>query len=297
MIRDLSYIAKDTNKFLKSYIKKQSKTELIRSMKYGLLPGGKKIRSKILIDVGKIFNLNYRSLIRIGAAVECIHAYSLIHDDLPCMDNDSIRRGKLSTHKKFGESTAVLAGNSLLTLAFEILSDKSLLLKENTKVKLINLISECSGHTGIAGGQYLDLNYERKKIIKKKIIDMQIKKTGKLFAFCCIAPAIISNKNKKVIRLFEKIGYEIGLLFQITDDLIDYKGIARKAGKKTKKDEKKGKATLISLLGYKNTIKYTSKIKNNILNKINYYGKKSESLKKTVLFIFEREKWTKNINT
>ena len=290
MIRDLSYIAKDTNKFLKSYIKKQSKTELIRSMKYGLLPGGKKIRSKILIDVGKIFNLNYRSLIRIGAAVECIHAYSLIHDDLPCMDNDSIRRGKLSTHKKFGESTAVLAGNSLLTLAFEILSDRSLLLKENTKVKLINLISECSGHTGIAGGQYLDLNYERKKIIKKKIIDMQIKKTGKLFAFCCIAPAIISNKNKKVIRLFEKIGYEIGLLFQITDDLIDYKGIARKAGKKTKKDEKKGKATLISLLGYKNTIKYTSKIKNNILNKINYYGKKSESLKKTVLFIFEREK-------
>ena len=290
MIRDLSYIAKDTNKFLKSYIKKQSKTELIRSMKYGLLPGGKKIRSKILIDVGKIFNLNYRSLIRVGAAVECIHAYSLIHDDLPCMDNDSIRRGKLSTHKKFGESTAVLAGNSLLTLAFEIISDRSLLLKENTKVKLINLISECSGHTGIAGGQYLDLNYERKKIIKKKIIDMQIKKTGKLFAFCCIAPAIISNKNKKVIRLFEKIGYEIGLLFQITDDLIDYKGIARKAGKKTKKDEKKGKATLISLLGYKNTIKYTSKIKNNILNKINYYGKKSESLKKTVLFIFEREK-------
>ena len=290
MIRDLSYIAKDTNKFLKSYIKKQSKTELIRSMKYGLLPGGKKIRSKILIDVGKIFNLNYRSLIRVGAAVECIHAYSLIHDDLPCMDNDSIRRGKLSTHKKFGESTAVLAGNSLLTLAFEILSDRSLLLKENTKVKLINLISECSGHTGIAGCQYLDLNYEIKKIKKKKIIDMQIKKTGKLFAFCCIAPAIISNKNKKVIRLFEKIGYEIGLLFQITDDLIDYKGIARKAGKKTKKDEKKGKATLISLLGYKNTIKYTSKIKNNILNKINYYGKKSESLKKTVLFIFEREK-------
>ena len=290
MIKDLNRIANDTNKFLNSYIKRQSKTELIRSMRYGLLPGGKKIRSKILIDVGRIFNLNYRSLIKIGAAVECIHAYSLIHDDLPCMDNDSIRRGKLSTHKKFGESTAVLAGNSLLTLAFEILSDKSLLLKENTKVKLINLISECSGHTGIAGGQYLDLNYERKKIIKKKIIDMQIKKTGKLFAFCCIAPAIISNKNKKVIRLFEKIGYEIGLLFQITDDLIDYKGIARKAGKKTKKDEKKGKATLISLLGYKNTIKYSSKIKNNILNKINYYGKKSESLKKTVLFIFEREK-------
>jgi len=290
MIRDLNRIAKDTNKFLNSYIKRQLKTELIEPMKYGLLPGGKKIRSKILIDVGKIFNLSYRSLIKLGAAVECIHAYSLIHDDLPCMDNDSIRRGKLSTHKKFGESTAVLTGNSLLTLAFEILSDKSLSLKEKTKVDLISLISKCSGHTGIAGGQYLDLNYERKKIKKNKIIDMQIKKTGKLFAFCCVAPALISNKKRNVLKFFEKIGYEIGLLFQITDDLIDYRGITKKAGKKTKKDEKKGKATLISLLGYKNTIKYTGKIKNNILNKINYYGIKGENLKKTVLFIFERKK-------
>ena len=290
MIKDLNRIAKDTNKFLNSYIKRQSKTELIKPMRYGLLPGGKKIRSKILIDVGRIFNLNNSSLIKIGAAVECIHAYSLIHDDLPCMDNDLFRRGKISTHKKFGESTAVLAGNSLLTLAFEILSDKSLLLKEKTKVELINLISECSGHTGIAGGQYLDLNYEKKKREKKKIIDMQIKKTGKLFVFCCVAPAIISNKKINVLRFFEKIGYEIGLLFQITDDLIDYRGITKKAGKKTKKDEKKGKATLISLLGYKNTIKYTNKIKKNILNKISCYGRKSENLKKTVLFIFEREK-------
>ena len=290
MINDLNQIAKDTNKFLNSYIKKQSKTELIKSMRYGLLPGGKKIRSKILIDVGKIFNLSYSSLIKIGAAVECIHAYSLIHDDLPCMDNDSIRRGKLSTHKKFGESTAVLAGNSLLTLAFEILSDKSLLLKEKTKVQLISLISKCSGHTGIAGGQYLDLNYEKKKIKKNKVINMQIKKTGKLFAFCCIAPALISNKKRNVLNSLEKIGYEIGLLFQITDDLIDYKGIAKKAGKKTKKDQKKGKATLISLLGYKNTIKYSNEIKNNILYKLAIYGKRSENLKKTVLFIFEREK-------
>jgi len=290
MIKDINLIAKDTNRFLKYYIKRQSKTELIKVMRYGLLPGGKKIRSKILVDVGKIFNLSYMTLIKVGAAVECIHAYSLIHDDLPCMDNDSIRRGKLSTHKKFGESTAVLAGNSLLTLAFEILSDKGLLLKEKTKVELINIISRSSGHNGIAGGQYLDLSYERKKIKKNKIIDMQIKKTGKLFAFCCVAPLLISNKNRNVLKIFEKIGYEIGLLFQITDDLIDYKGMAKKAGKKTKKDKKKGKATLISLLGYKNTIKYSNKIKNNILDKINFYGKKSENLKKTVLFIFKRKK-------
>ena len=289
MIKDLNRIARDTNKFLNLYIKKQSKTELIRSMKYGLLPGGKKIRSKILIDVGRIFNLSYRTLIKIGAAVECIHAYSLIHDDLPCMDNDAIRRGKLSTHKKFGESTAVLAGNSLLTLAFEMLSDNQLLIKEKTKIKLINLLSECSGHTGIAGGQYLDLNYERKKIKRKKIIDMQIKKTGKLFSFCCMAPVIVSKKNK-YLSSFNKLGSDIGLLFQISDDLIDYKGNTKKVGKKTKKDIKKGKATLISLLGYQNTIKYGDKIKLNIFKKIKKFGKKADDLKNTVNFILERSK-------
>ncbi len=122
MQKKLNKIARDTNLFLKNFIKNQNKSELIIPMKYGLFSGGKKIRSKILIDIGTLFKLNYKSSIIVGSAIECIHAYSLIHDDLPCMDNDSIRRGKPSTHKKFGESTAVLAGNSLLTLAFEILS-------------------------------------------------------------------------------------------------------------------------------------------------------------------------------
>ena len=133
-------------------------------MKYGLFPGGKKIRSKILIDIGSLLTIDFKTLIAIGAAVECIHAYSLIHDDLPCMDNDKIRRGKASTHIKYGESTAVLAGNSLLTMAFEILSNRKLDLSEKTKVNLIKKLSECSGHLGIAGGQYLDLNYEKKKV-------------------------------------------------------------------------------------------------------------------------------------
>ena len=133
-------------------------------MRYGLFSGGKKIRSKILVDIGSLFKLNYNSLIIIGCAVECIHSYSLIHDDLPCMDNDTIRRGKPSTHIKFGESTAVLAGNSLLTMAYEILSHKDLRVSEKIKIDLINKISESSGHLGIAGGQYLDLSFENKKI-------------------------------------------------------------------------------------------------------------------------------------
>ena len=152
MKRKLNKIAKDTNLFLKRFISKQKKSNLMVAMKYGLFSGGKKIRSKILIDVGSLFKINYKLLIIIGSAVECIHSYSLIHDDLPCMDNDSIRRGKPSTHIKFGESTAVLAGNSLLTMAFEILSHKSLNIPDKIKIDLINKISESSGHLGIAGG-------------------------------------------------------------------------------------------------------------------------------------------------
>ena len=183
MKNKLNKIAKDTNSFLKSFIKKQATTELIPAMKYGLFSGGKKIRSKILIDIGFLFKVNYKALISVGAAIECIHAYSLIHDDLPCMDNDKVRRGKPSTHIKFGESTAVLAGNSLLTMAFEILSDSNLQLSEKIKINLIKKLSTCSGHQGIAGGQFLDLSFEYKRISKNKIIDMEIKKTGKLFSF------------------------------------------------------------------------------------------------------------------
>ncbi len=290
MQKELNKIAKDTNFFLKRFIKKQKKSELIIPMKYGLFSGGKKIRSKILIDIGSLFKLNYNSLIIIGSAVECIHAYSLIHDDLPCMDNDLIRRGKPSTHVKFGESTAVLAGNSLLTMAFEILSHEGLRVPEKTKINLINKISESSGHLGIAGGQYLDLSYEHKKVSKKKIVEMEIKKTGKLFTFCCVAPLILKNKSKKEIQKFENIGAKIGLLFQLADDLIDHKGSFLSAGKKTGKDKKKGKATLISLLGYKNTVKYANNLILKINREIKEYGTNSKNLSKTLEYILNRNK-------
>ena len=289
MEKKLNKIVKDTNSFLLKFLSKQKKTDLIRPMKYGLLPGGKKIRTKLIVDVGKIFKIKYKKLIQVGAAVECIHAYSLIHDDLPCMDNDLLRRGKPSTHKKFGESTAILAGNSLLTIAFEILSQKSFHIDCKSKINLIKLISECSGHTGIAGGQYSDLNFEGKKVPLSKVVEMQIKKTGKLFSFCCMAPLIIGKKNK-YLKNFDMIGADIGLLFQIADDLIDYRGNSKEAGKKTRKDFKKGKATLISLLGHQNTIKYGNRLKYKIFKKLNKFGKRSEDLRGTIKYILERRK-------
>ncbi len=289
MKKKLSKVAKDINNYLKIFLKKQSNSGLLLSMKYGLLPGGKKIRSKLLVDVGKIFNIKYKTLIKIGAAVECIHAYSLIHDDLPCMDDDNIRRGKLTTHKKFGESTAILAGNSLLTISFEILSSPELNIQSNLKIRIINLISKCAGHSGVAGGQYLDLNYEKRNVTRNKIIDMQRKKTGMLFQFCCLIPVLLSKKKQYFSR-FANIGLDIGLLFQITDDLIDHKGTAKKVGKKTRKDKKKGKATLISLLGYKNTINYSLLLKNNIFKKLSIFKNKANDLKETLDFVVSRDK-------
>jgi len=289
MKKKLNKVAKDTNLFLKKFIFNQKKTDLLNPIKYGLLPGGKKIRSKLIVDVGRIFNIDYKKLIQIGAAVECIHAYSLIHDDLPCMDNDRLRRGKLSTHAKFGESTAILAGNSLLTIAFEILSQPTLKIDYKSKINLISLLSKSAGHTGIAGGQYSDLKFEKKRKSFKKIVDMQINKTGKLFSFCCMAPVILSKKNK-YLNIFNSIGSKIGLLFQIADDLIDYSGSTKKAGKKTRKDLKKGKATLIGLLGYKNTVKYGDRLKLEILSKIKKFGNKNKDLSDTINYILIRTK-------
>ena len=290
MKNKLFRIAKDTNLFLKKFFKKQKRTELVIAMEYGLFPGGKKIRSKILLDIGDVYKIEYKTLITIGAAVECIHAYSLIHDDLPCMDNDKLRRGKPSTHIKFGESTAVLAGNSLLTMAFEILTSSNLKINEKTKADLVRKLSQTSGHLGIAGGQYLDLSFEKKKISKNKIIDMEIKKTGRLFSFCCAVPAIIKKKKNKEIKFFENIGANIGLLFQIADDLIDFKGSSKIAGKITGKDKKKGKATLISLLGYQNAIKYSDKIKFKIIKDLKKYSSNSTNLNETLDYILTRNK-------
>ncbi len=286
----LDRIVKDTNHFLKRFLNKQKNSNLILVMKYGLFPGGKKIRSKILVDIGSLLSVDYKTLIAIGAAIECIHAYSLIHDDLPCMDNDKMRRGKPSTRIKFGESTAVLAGNSLLTMAFEILASPSLKIKKKIQINLIKKLSECSGHLGIAGGQYLDLSYEKKKISKKKIIEMEIKKTGKLFSFCCAVPAIIKNKNINEIKFFENIGSNIGLLFQIADDLVDFKGSSKIAGKKTGKDKKKGKATLISLMGYMNAIKYCDKIILKTNKRLDKYGTKSKNIRETLDYILNRDR-------
>ena len=280
--------AKKIDKFLLKFLKKQEKSLLIAPMKYGIVSGGKKIRSTIIFDTGKMLKVEEKKLLSICTAVECIHSYSLIHDDLPCMDNDLVRRGKPSTHKKFGEATAVLAGNSLLTLAFEIISDEKNFISNKQKNEIINLLSFCSGHTGIAGGQELDLKFENKRKKLNQIIDMQKKKTGRLFNFCFQSVAIIANKNKKEREALGKIGEEIGLLFQLVDDYLDLKGSKKLLGKPIKKDNKKGKSTLINLLGYEKAHKYAENLNKKILLKLKKHGRNSGYLIDTIEFIKKR---------
>ena len=289
MLKKLKFNAKKTDIFLKKYFLKQKKTKLIGPMKYGVISGGKKIRSSVILATGKLFDINPKKLLNVCAAVECIHSYSLIHDDLPCMDNDNIRRGKPSTHIKYGESTAVLAGNSLLTLAFEILSDKNFLIEKKIKVELIKELALCSGHSGIAGGQEEDLSFENKRKNSKQILNMQKKKTGKLFNFCCLSAGIIAKKNNLKKKQLGILGEEIGLLFQLADDFLDVKGFKKKVGKPTKKDKKKGKSTLLGLLGYKKSYDFAQILKKKILRKASNYGKKGEDLINIVEFILKRE--------
>ena len=203
---------KDLDIFLNKY---KSNTKLYKVMCYSLKNGGKRLRPIIIKEIAKSLNLNKSQYIKSMIAIELVHSYSLIHDDLPCMDDDDYRRGRLSTHKKYDEAQAILAGNSLLTMAFNLLSQDSNLL-------LVKLISELSGYDGLAGGQSLDIDCIKKKLSYKLIDEIHDLKTAKLFEFCTSAPFIISNANKEKVQMSRKYGKIIGKVFQIIDDVHDY---------------------------------------------------------------------------
>jgi geranylgeranyl pyrophosphate synthase len=288
--KKIEKVAGHVDIFLKNYLKKRlQNTHLFQALKYGLFSGGKKFRSYLIVTTGKLFNLNYKQLIAVGAAVECMHSYSLIHDDLPSMDDDDFRRGKKSTHKVFGEATAILAGNSLLTLAFEILSSNNININTKSKINLVNALASSAGYSGIAGGQFLDLKFEKMTVNKNQIIDMQNKKTGELISFCTESAAILANKNSHRKSL-KKIGLDIGLLFQITDDLLDLYGDKKKTGKPTRRDKQKGKATIIKSHGVNKTIEFCYKLLDGITDKLeNKYGSRADSLVDSVNFLLRRD--------
>ena len=222
----LKKTATDFNNYAKKYLSSHKEgTTLWDAMNYGVVNGGKRIRPFLIIELSKLLNIKKTNYMRLALATEFVHAYSLIHDDLPGMDNDDLRRGKLTTHKKFGEAVAILAGNSLLTLAFEILANPKTHQNNKIRVNLIANLAKMSGSTGLAGGQSLDLLYEKKRVSEKEIIKMHNLKTAKLFEFCMLSPLILSGKNTPLKQKeYQKYGKNFGLIFQATDDLLDYEG-------------------------------------------------------------------------
>ena len=264
---------------------KLDKSILAKAMKYSSIKGGKRIRAFLVSEASKIVNLSKHNAMIISSSIESIHSYSLIHDDLPSMDNDDFRRGKPSNHRKYGEATAILAGDALHDFAFQLLSGNLNNIDEKKNIKLINYLSLCTGYEGLAGGQSLDLIYENKNISKKKIIEMYYKKTGRLFEFSFASPFIINKQTEKRINFSKNYGSLFGTLFQIADDFIDETNTFKEIGKTPGKDRKQGKRTLLSAIGKKGVKDYSTKIieefikknkreffKNPILEKLLYYN-------------------------
>ena len=264
------------------------KNQLSKAILYSSTNGGKRIRPFIVSIFSKIAKINHFNKLRLSATIESVHSYSLIHDDLPSMDNDDFRRGKLSLHKKYGEAIAILAGDSLHDLAFEILADKKTHKDPKIRIGLVDKLSKTIGSLGLAGGQSLDLIYENKKINKKEILKMYSMKTASLFSFCSSAPFILAKKNSKEIKFANEFGYLYGLIFQIIDDIIDQTESFKKLGKTPGKDKKQGKSTLISIIGKKNAIAFCQKNINEFIKKNKIFFQKWKILKKVLLNLLIR---------
>jgi geranylgeranyl pyrophosphate synthase len=280
-------------KFDKFYInllnKKLDNSLLSKAMKYSSVDGGKRIRSFLLLQSSKMVNLSEENTMIISSSIESIHSYSLIHDDLPSMDNDDFRRGKKSNHKKFGEATAILAGDALHDFAFQLMSENLKNINPKQNLKLINYLTKITGHEGLAGGQSLDLFYENKNLSKNKILEMYSKKTGKLFEFSFAAPFIIKNKNSK-IKFGKDYGSVFGTIFQITDDILDEINSFKEIGKTPGKDKKQGKRTLLSVIGKVKAIDFCERLAEELIKKHKGYFSKYSILRDLLYYNIEKLK-------
>ena len=229
---------------------------LLEAMRYGTLAGGKRIRPFFVVETARLFGVTPERAMMTAAAVECVHAYSLIHDDLPAMDNDAVRRGRPTAHKAFDEATAILAGDALLTFAFDLLSRPQTHADPAVRIALVAELARAAGVGGMAGGQLLDLAAEGRfgttaadVTSEDAIVTLEAMKTGALIRAACAMGALLGNAPDGPRKALDRYGYALGQAFQIADDLLDIEGDPKTVGKKTRKDEAAGKATFISILG------------------------------------------------
>jgi farnesyl diphosphate synthase len=223
---------------------------LVEAMRYALLAPGKRMRPFFVAESARLFDVDARQALQVGAALECVHCYSLIHDDLPAMDDDDLRRGRPTLHKAFDEATAILAGDALLTFAFEILGNSDTHRDAAVRVELVAELAKAAGKDGMAGGQMLDLGAESESVADiGRIITLQAMKTGALFRFACLSGAIMAKAGERERSALTLYADRVGLAFQIADDILDVESSSAALGKATGKDKAAGKATFVDLLG------------------------------------------------
>jgi farnesyl diphosphate synthase len=268
---------------------------LLEAMRYAVLSGGKRLRPFLVIETAALFGVARDRALLAGAALECVHCYSLVHDDLPPMDDDDLRRGQPTTHKAFDEATAILAGDALLTFAFDLIARDAVHPNVAVRLALVTELARSSGIGGMAGGQMLDLEAEgrfaaKRKLAEKDIATLQAMKTGALLSFACRAGAILGEADETARTALNRYGNAIGQAFQVADDLLDLEGDAATVGKATGKDSAAGKATLVATLGRDAAVSRLDALIAEAEDALSPFGDKAATLRAAAHFVAERRK-------
>lgn len=263
--------------------------KLFDAMRYSALSGGKRLRPFLVLSAAQLFGVNPECALRAAAAVECIHCYSLVHDDLPAMDNSDLRRGKPTAHKQYDEATAILAGDALLTLAFEILADPRTHEDPKVRCSLITALAKASGVHGMVGGQMLDLIAETTQLDIGAITRLQRLKTGELIAFSCEAGAILGKAGFQAHNALRAYAHDLGLAFQIIDDLLDAEGTEAETGKSVGRDAKAGKATFVTILGHERARNQARLLSEQAIQHLSIFEGRARHLEDVARFVVDRK--------
>ncbi len=263
---------------------------LYAAMRHATIGGGKRMRPLLVVAACDLFHVDRERALRVALAIECVHVYSLIHDDLPCMDDDELRRGKPTVHRAFDEATAVLAGDSLHALAFEVIADEATHADPFARAELVMELARASGPSGMAGGQMMDLAAENEPFDLGATTRLQQLKTGALIGFCLEAGAImgrIPDQGRTPLRGYAR---DLGLAFQIADDLLDVEGESEKTGKAVHKDAAAGKATFVSLLGIDRARRQAAMLIDQAIDHLHSFGSEADLLRAIARFAIERDR-------
>jgi len=262
---------------------------IMEAMRYATLGGGKRLRPFLVVETARMLGGNLDNAMVVGCALECLHVYSLIHDDLPCMDDDDLRRGKPTVHKAYDEAIAVLAGDGLLTFAFELLASEAAHSDPAVRVRLVAELAKAGGHIGMIGGQVVDISVAEGERDEALITELQAMKTGALIDFAARAGGIISGVDAAAVEKLSSYARDMGLAFQIQDDILDIEGDVELMGKAVGKDEDLGKATFVSILGLEGAKDRAKSLGDAAKGHLSPYGNKAQILCDTVDFVLERK--------